>query len=184
MFLCRSPYFTAMGIYRQIKETFLQPVFKEIIKSITNDDIENPSEKTQNYLSEANLCADEMMTGVWYSELYKILFKQSGGFYHNVLKKAIDGCQMILFETYPDSEHFITSDNPAFEHKNLISRNNENGFIFPLTPNHLLFIAKGSDEINIVDHRYANTEVVRHFNRIIANHKKQLLIANVKHINI
>ena len=30
MFLCRSPYFTAMGIYRQIKESFLEIIFREI----------------------------------------------------------------------------------------------------------------------------------------------------------
>lgn len=64
MMLCRSPQFDAMGIYKQIKERILYQVF------------------------EGNEASDKLMTGIWYSELYKVFFKNTGGFYHNVIAKT------------------------------------------------------------------------------------------------
>lgn len=123
------------------------------------------------------------MRGIWYSDLYKMFFKNSGGFYHSTVAAALAGCQMILFETYEEAGYFISSDNPAFENKSVVEVNNSNGMIFPLSPKYLLFIAKGSDGINVVDHRFANKETIKYFNRIIARHKNETLISLTKNLN-
>lgn len=155
MMLCRSPQFDAMGIYTDIKERILYPVFEE------------------------NEAPDELMTGIWYSELYRMFFKQTGGFYHHVITKMMEGCQMILFEAYDNAGSFITSDNPSFQHISVVERENSNGFIFPITPKHLLFIAKGApDSIDIVDYRFANRSTIQHFNKIIQSHRKNTIIAS------
>jgi hypothetical protein len=99
------------------------------------------------------------------------------------VKMTFQGCQMILFEAYDGAGSFITSDNPAFEHISAVERNNNNGFIFPITTKYLIFIAKGTEEINVVDHRFANTDTIRYFNRIIAQHKTDTLISIQKDIS-
>lgn len=183
MMLCRSPYFSAMGIYQDIKDNILYPVFEELcLSAIAKEQPEISEEEREDAIAEGMKYADNIMTGVWYSELYRMLFGNTGGFYHNIIPKVLSGCQMILFEAYPNAEHFITSDNPAFEHILMVTSHNSNGFIFPISPSHLLFIAKGSDEFNLVDHRFANNETVRHFNKIIASHKHNLIIADTKRI--
>lgn len=172
--LCRNPRFDAMGIYTKIKKDILYPIFN----SICHDKYNQDSKPT-----EGNAYVDELMTGIWYSELYKMFFKSSGGFYHKIVKMALQGCQMILFEAYDGAGSFITSDNPAFEHISAVERNNNNGFIFPITTKYLIFIAKGTEEINVVDHRFANTDTIRYFNRIIAQHKTDTLISIQKDIS-
>ncbi len=119
---------------------------------------EGAAELTEVEIREVEEYADELMTGIWYSELYKMFFKNSGGFYHNVIKYALTGCQMILFEAYENAGAFITSDNPAFEHKNVVERQNSNGMLFPITPKYLIFIEKGDAGISIVDHRFADKD--------------------------
>lgn len=170
--LCRNPKFDAMGVYTKIKENLLYPVFDSMRK---NDEFKILNLET----SEGRKYADELMTGIWYSELYKMFFKNAGGFYHNAVQLVLRGCQMILFEAYDNSCEFITSDNPAFEHKSsVVERDNESGFIFPISPKHLIFIAKGNDGINVVDYRFANSETVKKFNRIINEHKSELVISS------
>ena len=85
---------------------------------------------------------------------------------------------MTLFEAYDGAGSFITSDNPAFEHKLMVETNNNNGFVFPLSPKYLIFIARGNEGINVVDYRFANTDTIQHFNRLIALHKTEAVISN------
>ncbi len=169
--------FDAMGVYTKMKENLLYPVFSSMCNA---SDDEAPSEEDTK---EGKGYADELMTGVWYSELYKMFFKNTGDFYHNTVAAALKGCQMILFETYDGAGNFITSDNPAFENKSFVEVNNSNGMLFPLSPKYLLFIAKGSDGINVVDHRFANTDTIHYFNRIIARYKDETIIALTKNLN-
>lgn len=173
--LCRNPRFDAMGIYTKIKENILYPVFNSICQN------DNDYQKSKS--AESKAYVDTLMTGIWYSELYKMFFKNSGGFYHNVVKMALQGCQMILFEAYDGAGSFVTSDNPAFEHKSVVERNNNNGFVFPISPKYLIFIGKGNEGINVVDHRFANSDTIRYFNRIIAQQKTESLIAIQKDIS-
>lgn len=158
MMLCRSPIFNAMGIYTWIDE---------ILRSAYGD------------LPEI----DEMMDAVWFSELYRMFYKKTGGFYHNVISKVFEKCQMILFEANEGTEMFITSDSPAFQNNCMVLTQNENGYIFPLAPKYLLFIAKGNEGINIVDHRYANEETVRHFNRTILNNRHNMVLGIKKQLS-
>lgn len=176
--LCRNPLFDAMGIYTKMKKDVLYPVFTSMCDEEIGDDtnVESWSEEGREY-------ADELMRGIWYSELYKMFFKNSGGFYHSTVAAALSGCQMILFETYDGAGNFITSDNPAFENKSVVEVNNSNGMLFPLSPKYLLFIAKGSDDINVVDHRFANKETIKHFNRIIVQYSNGTLISLTKNLN-
>lgn len=158
MMLCRSPYFDAMGIYTWMT----------------------------NILDSAFGCddmVDEMMEAVWYSELYRMFYKSSSGFYHTVMSKVCQGCQFILFEADEDAEFFVTSDNPAFLNNCALLRDNENGYIFPLSPKHMLFLAKGSNDISIVDYRFANKKTVQHFNQIIKNNMCNMLIGVKKDLS-
>lgn len=86
-------------------------------------------------------------------------------------------------ETYDGAGNFITSDNPAFEYKSLVTVENSSRFIFPISPKYLLFIAKGPDEINLVDYRMADTDTIKHFNRIITRNKQDLIIGNEKYLD-
>lgn len=171
---CRNPKFDAMGVYTQIKENLLYPIFESMYK----DDAEETVDV------EANECIEyenELMTGIWYSELYKMFFKNIGGFYHNAVQFALSGCQMILFEAYDNVGTFITSDNPAFEHKSSVVER-DNGLIFPISPKYLVFIAKGDEGINVVDHRFADAETIKKFNGIIDVHKTEIIISSSKKI--
>ncbi len=175
--LCRNPRFDAMGVYNIIKDNLLYPMLTSLCRAE-----KDPKETLENETAEALGYADELMTGIWYSELYKMFFKKKGGFYHNAVKQAFTGCQMILFEAYNNAGSFITSDNPAFEHRTVIERQNSSGMIFPLSPKYLIFIAKGDKGINIVDHRFADSDTIKHYNRIIARHKTDTLISVSKNI--
>jgi hypothetical protein len=175
--LCRNPQFDAMGVYTKIKENLLYPVFGSMFKK--NEEID----AYDDGINEGKEYADELMTGIWYSELYKMFYKNSGGFYHNVGNLALSACQMILFEAYDNAGTFITSDNPAFEHKSAaVERDNCSGLVFPISPKYLVFIAKGDEEINVVDHRFANSETIKKFNRIICEHRTELIISTYKNL--
>ena len=174
--LCRNPEFDAMGVYTQIKENLLYPVFESMCK---DEDAKTVDVETNEGIEYAN----ELMTGIWYSELYKMFFKNTGGFYHNVVQFALSGCQMILFEAYDNAGAFITSDNPAFEHKSsVVERDNGSGLVFPISPKSLVFVAKGDEGINVVDHRFADADTVKKFNRIINAHKTEIIISSSKNL--
>lgn len=60
------------------------------------------------------------------------------------------------FLAYDNAGAFITSDNPAFEHKSsVVERDNGSGLVFPISPKYLVFVAKGDEGINAVDYRFA-----------------------------
>lgn len=183
--LCRSPYFTAMGFYERIKRNLLYPSFESMFLNATGDETRGiVTEDTKHIISDAHSYVDGIFEGIWMSELYRILFGGSGGFYYNILDHVRDGCQLILFETEQGADHFITSDNPAFENRLMITTENWNGFIFPLTPEYLVLIGKGGDALNMVDYRIARAETVKKLNQIIANNKKNTVIADRKHLRL
>lgn len=153
------------------QSNLLYPVFESMCK---DEDAETVDVET----NEGKEYANELMTGIWYSELYKMFFKNTGAFYHNVVQFALSGCQMILFLAYDNAGAFITSDNPAFEHKSsVVERDNGSGLVFPISPKYLVFVAKGDEGINAVDYRFADAETVKKFNRIINAHKTEIIIS-------
>ena len=181
--LCRSPYFTAMNVYEKIKRNMLYPIFEGIyIDAIDKDAGEITAVDKAQAIDEARSYVDGIMTGVWMSELYRIFFGGTGGFYYNIYDVVRNNCQMVLFEAKPEADHFITSDNPAFENRLMVAMDNLNGFIFPLNPTYLLLICKGDNVWNAVDYRIAGSETVRKFNQVIANNKKNLIVADKKHL--
>ena len=66
--LCRNPKFDAMGIYTRIKDNILYPVFNSMCKE------DDESEEIDIENNEGKEYADELMTGIWYSELYNCFF--------------------------------------------------------------------------------------------------------------
>ncbi len=158
MMLCRSPQFDAMGVYSWIGD---------ILKQNLGD------------LEET----DEMMDAVWFTELYRMFYKRKGGFFHTGLAKIMESCQIILFEAYPNAGTFITSDNPAFQHISHIETINMNGYYFPISPEYMLFIGKGSAPVNIVDYRMADAKLVKKFNRLIAFYSNKLIVSMEKNRN-
>lgn len=152
MMLCRSPQFDAMGVY-----TWMNDILKQTFPGVKE--------------------TEEMMDAVWFTELYRMFYKENGGFYHTALAKAVENCQFILFETYPNSGSFITSDNPAFQHISHVEANNMNGYYFPISPNHMLLIAKGSDPVNVVSYRMADKDLIKKFNRVISSHSSQKIVS-------
>ena len=155
MMLCRSPRFDAMGVY-----TWMNDILRQTFSGVKE--------------------TEEMMDAVWFTELYGMFYKGNGGFYHTVLAKAVEDFQFILFEAYPDAGSFITSDNPAFQHISHVEKNNMNGYYFPISPNHMLFIAKGSGPVNIVGYRMANSDLVKKLNQIIALHSIEKIVSTEK----
>ena len=155
MMLCRSPQFDAMGVY-----TWMNDIL------------------TQTFSGDKEI--KELMDAVWFTELYRMFYKNHGGFYHTALAEAVENCQIVLFEAYPDAGSFITSDNPAFQHISHVEKNNMNGYYFPISPNHMLFIAKGSGPVNIVGYRMANSDLVKKLNQIIALHSIEKIVSTEK----
>jgi len=159
MMLCRNPQFDGMGIYSWVRDDLLYPVFGEQ--------------------------SEPFIKGLWYTELYRMLFKSKGGHYHTFLDTAMAQCQMILFEAYNNAGAFITSDNPAYQNRSTaVERDNRNGFVFPLSPKYLIMICKGSDGYNKVDYRMATADVVRYYNRATFSNKTDTVIANQKDLSL
>ncbi|MBQ9414281.1 MAG: DUF4238 domain-containing protein [Clostridia bacterium] len=155
MMLCRSPQFDAMGIY-----TWISDILKQAFGA--GDEV------------------DDFMDAIWFAELYSMFFKNQGGFYNTALSMSVDKLQFILFEAYPGAGTFITSDNPAFQHISHVETTNMNGYCFPISPQHFLFIAKGSEPVNFVDYRMADRLTVKKFNQIVASHSKKVIVASEK----
>ena len=155
MMFCRSPQFDPMGTYSWMKD-ILEQTFPDIKET------------------------GEMMDAVWFVELYRMFYKENGGFYHTALAKTVENCQFILFEAYSDAVSFITSDNPAFQHISNVEATNMNGYYFPISPKHMLLIAKGSDPVKVISYRMADSDLVRKFNQIIASHSSRIIISTEK----
>ena len=158
MMQCRSPQFDPIGVYSWAK-TIMEGVFGK------------------------DKIIDEMIEAVWFTELYRMFYKSSGGYYHTLFEKAKEKCQIILYETYPNSGSFITTDNPAFRHISAVETANMNGFYFPIDPNHLLMLGKGNDGINVIDYRMADKDTIRLFNRVISAHKTKAIVSCEKDLN-
>lgn len=127
MMYCRSPKFDGLGIYTWLQNDILAPVLGEY--------------------------SEIMMDGVWHSELYGMIYKANGGHFNLLYKKALEECQMILFEAYDGAGSFITSDNPVFMNKSsAVEIKNNTGLIFPLTPKYLIFVGRGLNGYNNVDY--------------------------------
>ncbi|MCR4620587.1 MAG: DUF4238 domain-containing protein [Clostridiales bacterium] len=100
------------------------------------------------------------------------------------IAKIFQSCQMILYKRCDDACTFITSDNPSFRHLSSVERQNTNGFYFPLNPDYLLMIAKGTEGIEKIDYRLADDTTVRMINLKTANNKTKQLVAQQRYLPI
>ena len=64
-----------------------------------------------------------------------------------------------------------------------LKKNNSTGLVFPISPKYLIFITKGNEGINVVDHRFANTDTIKKFNRMIYEHKTELIVSMSNNLN-
>ena len=53
----------------------------------------------------------------------------------------------------------------------------------PIGPDHILFIAKGSNPVNVVSYRMANSDLIKKINRIIASHSREKIVSVEKERN-
>lgn len=173
MMLCRNPRFDGTGIYSWIRDDILVPAFRG----------EPDTQSGESNGNEIEGWADDFIDGLWYAELYRMLYKNKGGHFHTFLDIGSQRLQMILFEAYSDAGDFITSDNPAFQYHSVPESKNMNGYIFPLSPKYLLFIGSGNLPINIVDMRYADRNTVAYFNQAISRNKVQTVISRCRDLS-
>ena len=107
---------------------------------------------------------------------------QNGDTAAKEIASALLGCEWFIFETTPQCP-FITSDNPGFCIDNNEQVHNLNfadtaGFIFPLTPRHILLItAHFTDQVGSIKHihyRSAKPDLVEIINRgtFLVSYKK------------
>ena len=162
MMLCRNPQFNGIGIYDW---------FQELLMSAFGSQ------------DNSKGAVDSFIDGLWYSELYQMLYKGGGGYFHTFMDTGFKNLQMVLFRADDDAGSFITSDNPAFQYHSFPDRDNMNGYIFPLSPKWLLFICNGNLDINIVDLRYADHSTVAYFNRAIFRNCNEISISNSRDLS-
>lgn len=91
-------------------------------------------------------------------------------------------CQLVLLRCPEENGSFITSDNPAFIFMNKVMRQNRNGFYIPLTPQYLLLIGKGRDNIGSVDVHTITNQGVKFYNNIILSKATNAIVSNKKYL--
>lgn len=152
MMQCRNPRFNGIGVLAWLDKT-LQGVFEGETET--------------------------MIQAVWYSELYRMLFQNNRGFYNNTLKSAMEHCQMICFEAKEGVGTFITSDNPSFLHQSTAPEQvNRTGYVFPISPKHLLFMGRGTGKFSTMMYRMAEEKDVKIFNGMIYQARQQAFISS------
>lgn len=182
MLMCRNPNFDLKGFFPAIRDNVLIPSLVDGV-----DSLDVTQEEAEEIKKDTKAGIDRLVRCLWISELYRIFYRNSKGFYNSLQKYArrgygTSGFQMIMFERNKNTVPFITSDNPAFEYYNALTVNNYNAIYFPISPDYLLFIAKGDDEINKIGYRMADNTVVKQFNRIIYSSKNEKVISNYKYL--
>ncbi len=183
MMICRNPCFDLKGLLPNIKNNVLIPA---LVDGTDNYDL--PENIKKVIKSEFRNNIDQLIRCLWISNLYRIFFKKSKGFYSALLRFAKGlygnkGFQMILYKRDDNTTYFITSDNPAVEYHNAVTLQNYNGIYFPLSPDYLLLICSGDAGIDHVAYRSANDEIVRKFNYIICSKRNKDILARQKKID-
>lgn len=156
MLECRSPRFDGLGI-----------------RSWINDEL----------LSAFEGKTDTFMQGIWYAELYRMLYTKKEGFYHEMLKSAIEKCQMVCIEALDGEGAFITSDNPVFLNK---TRPPEakymTGYIFPISPKYLLYMCRGRGGYNSVMLGRADRNDIKKLNGYIYRNKDKAIVSTEREL--
>ena len=167
LMMCRNPKFDLLGIFKWMENDILKPVFAQW---------QNDTESTK--------AIDELMRGLWLSQIYKGLFNFGNGFVNSFVSSAMSSLGVLILRTRNKSEgSFITSDNPVAFHSLKIEATNRNGIYFPLTPEFLLFLGKRSEgEIEDVLFRTVGNDDIKRINQIILSSSSESIVSVSKHL--
>lgn len=166
--MCRNPAFDCFGVYPKIENAF-----KSIFE--INKMGEEERKKSQKVV-------DQQIHAAWLAEIYKGLFQNEKGFCEIYAENIEEKCQIVLFRCCEENGSFITSDNPAFMFINNVMKYNRNGFYMPLTPQYLLFIGKGEDDIGSIDVKSLSNKGVKIQNSIILSKAVNSVVSNRKYL--
>ena len=73
--------------------------------------------------------------------------------------------------------HFAIIDG---KEKSNVETTNMSRYYFPISPKHMLLIAKESDPVNVISYRMADSDLVRKCNQIIASHSSGIIASTEK----
>ena len=128
---------------------------------------------------------EQMIRGLWLTEIYRGLFNHKNGFTSEFLSQGLTNLGIIIFRIATETDgSFITSDNPVVFQKMCVTTNRcPNGIYFPLTPQFLLFLGKRTEgTINDVIFRTVGNNDVREINRVILNGAQKAIVSTNKHL--
>lgn len=156
MLECRSPRFDGFGILSWINDELLSAFEGE---------------------------TESFMQGIWYTELYRMLYMKKVGFYHAMLKSAIEKCQMVCIEAIEGEGTFITSDNPVFLNETRPPEAKDmTGYIFPVSPRYLLYMCKGHGGYNSMMLRWAGRNDIKKLNSYIYRNRDKAIVSTEREL--
>lgn len=168
LMMCRNPSFDLLGLYSFVGDKLLNPVFSQ-----------------WGNADEAQKATEQMIRGLWLSEIYRGLFNHKNGFTSEFLSQGLANLGIIIFRIATEADgSFITSDNPVVFQKMCVTTNRcPNGIYFPLTPQFLLFLGKRTaGTINSVVFRTVGNKDIREINRVILNGAQKAIVSTNKHL--
>lgn len=168
LMMCRNPSFDLFGLYSFVGSKLLNPVFSQ-----------------WGNADEAKKATEQMIRGLWLSEIYRSLFNHKNGFTCKFLSQGSTHLGIIIFRIANKTDgSFITSDNPVvFQKMRITTDQCPNGIYFPLTPQFLLFLGKRSEgTINSVIFRTVGNDDIKKINRVILNGAKKAIVSTEKHL--
>lgn len=166
----RNPDFDFFGIYPSVEKALIIPLFDALSNG-------NPN-------SEWNQSPLILKRGYWITEVYKALFGISKSAFDAAITATRKHLKLVLFEIGQNCDgEFITSDNPAFFHISAIEAINRNGIYFPISPKHLLMLARSDQhKMNEIAYRTVGIQDIKTINRIILNESNHSIISRQKHL--
>ncbi len=168
LLMCRNPAFDCLGIFPRIGHTFMN--------------IFTMNETDEEEIKKSQEVVDRQLHAAWLGEIYKGLFQSEKGFCRVYAENIQEKCQLVLLRCLEKNGSFITSDNPAFIYINNVSRINRNGFYIPLTPQYLLLIGKGKDDIGSMDVHTITNQGVKVYNSIILSKATNAIVSKNKYL--
>lgn len=168
LLMCRNPVFDCLGIFPRIGNTFMN--------------IFTMNELDEEEIKKSQKVVDQQLHAAWLGEIYKGLFQCEKGFCKVYAENIQEKCQLVLLRCPEKNGSFITSDNPAFVYLNNVSRVNRNGFYIPLTPQYLLLIGKGQDDIGSMDVHTITNQGVKVYNNIILSKATNAVVSKNKYL--
>jgi hypothetical protein len=122
--------------------------------------------------------------GYLIEQLYKSLNNKPNNLISNILNINNNNHQAILLYCSPEDGSFITSDNPAFIHNDIMDVRAKAGIYFPLTSQYLLFVGKRSEGQDIcdIDFRTVSNEDLRTLNKIVFLHANKSIVVKQKYL--